>query len=428
MVCNRCGIENAPLAETCCKCGAVLAPKSAMAGGPAGTTAMQSINVGALGWYLTAMKKYAVFTGRSPRREFWYFFLFNNLILIALTILDGLIGTAYGLSPLGVLGGIFAIATFIPAIAVSVRRLHDLNLSGWLFLLTLVPLIGSITLLVLCAQDSKRGKNRYSSSPKAEPGPSILKPAPAADLMEGAPANLAAASAARPQTSSAPVAGHPESQESVPPQVHAEVPAAIPAVSRTKGRAMNSADGKLLMSGRGFLKWAILAVVGMALVMVCALGLITFRSFTRYKYLEDKGMQFRIDRYSGRTDELAGTSGWVPVSFNRPLGKIPVTNIHLSGVRWFGDRICTEINNESDYVVKSVTVQMCANAKGCDQNPFDEALQAHDGGPALSLQPVGPLLQKGETGTFCTNWDGATHSTAGSSGYTVLGAKGWKNN
>jgi len=252
MVCSRCGIENAPFAETCRGCGALLNPKSTfIAESPTGTPVTQATKQGAVGCYVTAMKKYAVFTGRACRREFWYFFLFNSLILIALTILDGLIGTAYGPSPLGVLGGIFAIATMIPALAVSVRRLHDINLSGWLFLLALVPLVGSIILLLLCAQDSKPGKNQYGPSPKAEPDPSMPKPAPAANMVAGAPSNVAVAPVPALQTSSTPTPDLLDSHERVPPQVQAEGPTIASMIFCTKCGATNPADSKFCYSCGG---------------------------------------------------------------------------------------------------------------------------------------------------------------------------------
>jgi hypothetical protein len=72
-------------------------------------------------------------------------------------------------------------------------------------------------------------------------------------------------------------------------------------------------------------------------------------------------------------------------------------------------------------VVKSVIVQMCVSAKGCDQDIFDQAIQTQNGALTLRLQPVGHLLQKGETGTSCAEAEEAAYPA-----YTVLGAKGWK--
>lgn len=426
MVCSTCGIENGQAAEACSECGAPLNPKSA-----SGTPATKSTKVGAMDCYLTVLKKYAVFTGRARRREFWYFFLFQNLIIIALMTLSGLIGSANGPTPLGVLAAMYAIATMIPALAVSVRRLHDINLSGWLCLLVLVPLVGGVILLILCTMDSKAGKNQYDHSVKTDPDFSAQEPTPTADMKAGARSNLGVASVRAPQISTTPAPGHPVSRERVPPRVQSEEPAADTMVSSAMVGLRNSVGGKKITRDRGFPKWAILAVVGIVLAMVGTFAVITFKLFTKYKYLEEKGIQFRVDRYSGRTDELVGASGWVPISFNRPSENLPlasVAHIRLSGVRRLENRVCFTVYNESDYTVKSVSVLLCASAKGCDQNALDQAAQTLEGAHALTLHPVGSLLQKGGADTFCTEWDGAAHSTAGLSGYTVVGAKGWKDN
>ena len=117
-------------------------------------------------WFTEALKKYAVFSGRSRRKEYWYFVLFTALISIALSIIDGLTGTYDVWAGAGLLGGIFGLAILIPSIAVSVRRLHDIDRTGWWVLIGLVPLIGWVVLLVFHVQDSTPGTNRYGSNPK----------------------------------------------------------------------------------------------------------------------------------------------------------------------------------------------------------------------------------------------------------------------
>ena len=120
-----------------------------------------------MNWYLEVLKKYAVFGGRSRRKEYWYFFLFNILISIVLMIIDGLTGTLSLEAGMGLLGGIYALAVLIPGIAVTVRRLHDTNHSGWWLLIVLVPLIGAIVMLVFMVKDSQPGENQHGPSPKA---------------------------------------------------------------------------------------------------------------------------------------------------------------------------------------------------------------------------------------------------------------------
>ncbi len=117
-------------------------------------------------WYLLVLKKYAVFSGRSSRKEFWYFSLISFLISIVLAVADVMAGTFDAETGFGLLLGIYTIAVLIPGIAVSVRRLHNTDRSGWLFLIGLIPLIGGIILIVFWAQDSQPGENQYGSNPK----------------------------------------------------------------------------------------------------------------------------------------------------------------------------------------------------------------------------------------------------------------------
>jgi uncharacterized membrane protein YhaH (DUF805 family) len=113
-----------------------------------------------LSWYLQALKKYAVFSGRSRRMEYWYFVLFNIIVSIVLGVIDGLLGTS------GLLSGIYSLAVLIPTLAVTVRRLHDIDRSGWWILIALVPLIGVIVLLVFALLEGTPGDNQYGPNPK----------------------------------------------------------------------------------------------------------------------------------------------------------------------------------------------------------------------------------------------------------------------
>lgn len=112
-------------------------------------------------WYLTVLKKYAVFSGRAQRAEYWYFVLFNVIISIALNIVGSILGDDNG-----VLGTLYTLAVLIPCLAVSVRRLHDTGRSGWMLLIGLIPIIGTIWLFVLMVLDSNPGDNKYGPNPK----------------------------------------------------------------------------------------------------------------------------------------------------------------------------------------------------------------------------------------------------------------------
>ena len=120
-----------------------------------------------MSWYLEALKKYAVFSGRSRRMEYWYFVLFNILVSIVLAGIDALLlGTLDSGMGVGLLSGIYGLAILIPSLAVSVRRLHDIDRSGWWILIALVPLIGTIVLLVFALLEGTAGPNRYGPNPK----------------------------------------------------------------------------------------------------------------------------------------------------------------------------------------------------------------------------------------------------------------------
>lgn len=113
-----------------------------------------------MNWYLEVLKKYAVFSGRARRKEYWMFFLFNIIIAFGLGIIEGLIG-----SP-GIISSLYALAILVPGIAVTVRRLHDINRSGWSLLIGLIPVVGGIVLLIFMLQDTRPGDNQYGPNPK----------------------------------------------------------------------------------------------------------------------------------------------------------------------------------------------------------------------------------------------------------------------
>jgi len=129
-----------------------------------------------MNWYLVALKKYAVFAGRARRKEFWFFMLFNTLITVALAMIDMWTGTYDEDVGLGLLSGLYAVAMIVPSIAVTVRRLHDTDRSGWWYLLLFIPLIGALVILVFMLLDSQRGSNRFGPNPKEEPGPGVVAP------------------------------------------------------------------------------------------------------------------------------------------------------------------------------------------------------------------------------------------------------------
>jgi uncharacterized membrane protein YhaH (DUF805 family) len=119
-----------------------------------------------MNWFLLALNKYATFSGRSQRSEYWFFVLFYILINIGLSFIDKFIGMLDADTGVGLLSGLFSLALLIPSIAVSVRRLHDTGRSGWWLLIGFVPIIGSIVLIVFFVLDSTPGDNAYGPNPK----------------------------------------------------------------------------------------------------------------------------------------------------------------------------------------------------------------------------------------------------------------------
>ena len=104
-------------------------------------------------WYLGPLKKYAEFSGRASRKELWLFYLFNILVYLVLVSI---------FAPVGV---IYAFGTWLPTIAVQVRRLHDKNRSGWWYWLQLLPIIGIIIVFVWSVSRGTEGDNDYGPDP-----------------------------------------------------------------------------------------------------------------------------------------------------------------------------------------------------------------------------------------------------------------------
>ncbi len=115
-------------------------------------------------WYLKVLGQYADFNGRARRMEYWMFVLFNLIFSVAAMMLDQAVASNSG--DVGFFYVIYALAVFIPNLAVGVRRLHDVGKSGWMLLVSLIPLIGAIWLFVLFVTDSEPGANEYGANPK----------------------------------------------------------------------------------------------------------------------------------------------------------------------------------------------------------------------------------------------------------------------
>lgn len=106
-------------------------------------------------------QKYMDFSGRAARSEYWYYILAYFIGSIVVSIVGGL----FGENTQTVLLGIYSLALLLPTLAVAVRRLHDLDKSGWWILIGLIPLIGGLILLFFYVQKGTAGPNRYGSDP-----------------------------------------------------------------------------------------------------------------------------------------------------------------------------------------------------------------------------------------------------------------------
>ncbi|MDH6440942.1 MULTISPECIES: DUF805 domain-containing protein [unclassified Streptomyces] len=112
-----------------------------------------------MNYFLDVLKKYAVFSGRARRKEYWMYTLFVTIIYIVLAVI-GVVAKQTWI-PI-----VFYVAILLPSLAVLVRRLHDTGRSGWWVLFGLVPLAGGITLLVFTCLDGEPSDNKYGANPK----------------------------------------------------------------------------------------------------------------------------------------------------------------------------------------------------------------------------------------------------------------------
>lgn len=118
-------------------------------------------------WYFAVLRQYTVFHGRAHRAEFWWFFLLNGIVYMLLALLDGALAWGQPETGSGLLSSLYTLATALPGLAVTVRRLHDSGTSGWWVLIGLVPLLGTLVLLILLVLPGTSGANVYGPDPRA---------------------------------------------------------------------------------------------------------------------------------------------------------------------------------------------------------------------------------------------------------------------
>jgi len=131
-------------------------------------------------WMLMPLKRYADFSGRSQRKEYWMFFLGYMIVLVVLALLAGATGglddsgSGVGVIFLGILV-LFVLAILIPSLAVQVRRFHDQDKSGWFVLLGFIPYVGGLIVLVFMCLEGTKGPNRFGPDPKGGVNPDVFE-------------------------------------------------------------------------------------------------------------------------------------------------------------------------------------------------------------------------------------------------------------
>ena len=116
-------------------------------------------------WKRAVLQNYANFSGRDTRGEYWWFFLANIIVSVALTIVQ-----------LDMVANLWSLALLIPSLAAATRRLHDTDHSGWWLLIAFIPLVGFIILIVWLASEGKPGANQYGSSASGGAGSTLSDP------------------------------------------------------------------------------------------------------------------------------------------------------------------------------------------------------------------------------------------------------------
>lgn len=114
-----------------------------------------------MNWYIGVLKNYVGFSGRARRQEFWMFILINSIVSAVLNVIQTMMGME-----IPWISVIYIIVTLLPNLAVSVRRLHDTNRSGFWVLLNFLPVIGWIILIIFYCKEGVSGTNRFGNDPK----------------------------------------------------------------------------------------------------------------------------------------------------------------------------------------------------------------------------------------------------------------------
>jgi uncharacterized membrane protein YhaH (DUF805 family) len=116
---------------------------------------------------MAPLRRFADFSGRARRAEYWWFYLFVIIGFVVASVIDSLLGLGETVGPYGIVSVLFGLAIIIPSLAAGVRRLHDTGRTGWWLLIALVPLVGAIVLLVFYVSAGTPGDNRFGPDSKS---------------------------------------------------------------------------------------------------------------------------------------------------------------------------------------------------------------------------------------------------------------------
>lgn len=166
MECPFCKEDIKDGAIKCKHCSSDLSQSAAEKNKQSSAATQKLIEYDAFQYYATCWKKFATFSGRARRREYWFFTLYNILASFMLGIIDSVFGIYDPEIGMGLFGAIYSLTVIIPTLAVSVRRLHDTGRSGWWLTLVFLPIIGVIVLLVWICTDSEEASNQHGDNPK----------------------------------------------------------------------------------------------------------------------------------------------------------------------------------------------------------------------------------------------------------------------
>jgi uncharacterized membrane protein YhaH (DUF805 family) len=168
MKCSTCGNDNEENAQFCGGCGAALGVSPITSSTPQVIVDFpEAVKLG--------FQRYIDFSGRSSRAEYWWFTLFIVLVAVIVTAVDTVVlGT--DLRDIGLLSTVWDLATLIPSLAIGVRRLHDIDKSGWWILLWFVLVIGWIVLIVWAIERGDKGTNKYGPDPRQATSQQPYKP------------------------------------------------------------------------------------------------------------------------------------------------------------------------------------------------------------------------------------------------------------